>query len=51
MERGVVSNEAVKKSVARSIKASAQLELRTLPAGFVRSERVERYLAERRQRS
>ncbi|WP_147264029.1 hypothetical protein [Desertihabitans brevis] len=50
MERRIVSKEAVKRSVVRSTKASAQLERRTVPAGFVRSERVERFLAERRQR-
>lgn len=50
MERRVVSKEAVKRSVVRSTKASAQLERRTVPAGFVRSERVERFLAHRRQR-
>lgn len=49
MERRVVNKEAVKQSAIRSTKASAQLERRTVPAGFVRSERVERFLAERRQ--
>lgn len=50
MERRVVSQEAVKRSVVRSTKASAQLERRTVPAGYVRSARIEQYLAERRQR-
>ncbi len=50
MERRVVSKQAVKRSVVRSTKASAQLERRTVPAGFVRSKRVERFLAERHQR-
>ncbi len=50
MERRVVSKEAVKRSAIRSTKASAQIERRTVPAGFVRSERVEQFLIERRQR-
>ncbi|MBY3555206.1 hypothetical protein HGI15_17640 [Modestobacter lapidis] len=50
MERRVVNKKAVQRSVIRSTKASAQLERRIVPTGFVRSERVERFLAERRQR-
>lgn len=50
MERRVVKIDAVRRSVMRSTKASAQLEGRAVPAGFVRSERVERFLEERRQR-
>jgi hypothetical protein len=50
MERRIANTEAVKRSVERSTKASAQLERRDVPAGFVRSERVERFLLERRQR-
>ncbi len=50
MERRLVDEEAVQRAVVRSTKASAQLERRTVPAGFVRSEGVERFLAERRQR-
>lgn len=46
-----VNKDALRRAVARSTKASAQLERRTVPAGFVRSERVERFLAERRKRS
>lgn len=46
-----VNKDALQRAVARSTKASAQLERRTVPAGFVRSERVERFLAERRKRS
>jgi hypothetical protein len=48
--RRVVNKEAVKRSAIRSTKASAQLERRTVPADYVRSERVERFLAERRKR-
>ncbi len=51
MERRVVNKEAVKRSVVRSTKASAQLERRTVPAGYVRSERVERFLADRHKPS
>lgn len=46
-----VNKDALQRAVARSTKASAQLERRTVPAGFVRSERVERFLAERRKRA
>ena len=51
MERRNVSKEALKRAVARSTKASAQIARRSLPAGYVRSARVERFLAERRQRN
>lgn len=44
----VVTREAIKRFAARSTKASAQLERRVLPAGYVRSPKVERFLAERR---
>ena len=50
MQRRNVSKEAVKRAVARSTKASAQIERRSLPVGYVRSTRVERFLAERRLR-
>ena len=50
MERRAVNKKAVQRSVIRSTKASAQLERRIVSTGFVRSERVERFLAERRQR-
>ena len=46
-----VNKDALQRAVARSTKASAQLERRTVSARFVRSERVERFLAERRKRS
>lgn len=49
-KRRVVSKAAVKRAVVRSTKASAKLERRVVPATFVREARVERYLAERRQR-
>ncbi|GAA2012872.1 hypothetical protein GCM10009739_26770 [Microbacterium ulmi] len=50
MERRTVTKETVKQFAIRSTKESAELERRTVPAGHVRSERVERFLAERRQR-
>jgi len=50
MERRVVDEAAVKRAVARSTKDSAKLEQRVVPAGFKRSERVEKFLVERRQR-
>lgn len=50
MERRIVNKKAIQHAVVRSTKASAEIERRTLPVGFVRSERVERFLAERRQR-
>jgi len=40
----------VKRFAVGSTRASARLERRDVPAGFVRSQRVERFLAERRQR-
>ena len=46
-----VNKVALQRAVARSTKASAQLKGRTVPVGFIRSERVERFLAERRKRS
>lgn len=48
MKRRTVTKAAVKLSAARSTKASARLERRTLPEGYVRSKSVARYLAERR---
>lgn len=53
MSRGTstVTEETVKQFAIRSTKVSAKLERRTVPAAHVRSERVERFLAERRQRA
>jgi hypothetical protein len=45
----IVDKEAVKRAVVRSTTASAELERRLVPAGFVRSPRVEQFLAERRR--
>jgi len=46
----IVNQEAVKRAAVRSTRASAKLEHRTVPKGFVRSEHVERFLAKRRRR-
>lgn len=46
-----VAKDAVKRAAVRSTKASAKLEERVVPAGFVRSSSVERFLAGRQQRS
>lgn len=45
-----ISKEELRRSVVRSVRASARLENRSIPDDFVRSERVERFLAERRKR-
>lgn len=51
MERRVVNKESVKRFTAQSTKASAQLERRSVPADYIRSTKVERFLAERQLRS
>jgi len=51
VERRAVTKEAVKQFAVRSTKESAALERRVVPIGHVRSERVERFLAERCQRA
>jgi hypothetical protein len=51
MEPRVVNQEAIKRFAARSTKASALLERRVVPAGFVRSAKVEKFLAERRSKA
>ena len=49
--RRVVKNDTLKRAAARSTKASAKLENREVPAGFVRSSSVKRFLAARQPRS
>ncbi|EPR75470.1 hypothetical protein ADILRU_2013 [Leifsonia rubra CMS 76R] len=51
MERRVVNKEAVKRFAVQSTQASAQIERWSVPAGYVRSPKVERFLAERQHRS
>jgi hypothetical protein len=46
-----MSRDAVKRFAARSTKASAQLERRVVPAGYVRSPQLERFLAERQSQA
>jgi TnpA family transposase len=48
--RHIVTKDTVKRAAARSTKASAQLENRVIPAGFVRSSTVQRFLAARKPR-
>lgn len=49
--RRVVKKDLVKRAAARSTKASAKLENREVPAGFVRSSSVKWFLAVRQTRS
>lgn len=49
MQRRVVNKQAIKRAVSQSTKDSARLEGRIVPSDFVRSERAEQFLAERRQ--
>jgi hypothetical protein len=46
----VVTKDAVRRAAARSAKASAKLENRVVPAGFIRSPAVKRFLAARNPR-
>ena len=48
VKKAVVKKAVVKKVAARATKASAKLENREVPAGYVRPAAVERLLAERR---
>jgi hypothetical protein len=47
MERRAVTKEAIRRFAVRSTKASGRLERRTVPANYVRSAEIERFLAER----
>jgi hypothetical protein len=49
MKRKNVTRAALRRAALRSAKASAELERRGVPEGYVRSEKVERFLAARRQ--
>lgn len=51
VKRRIVSKEAIRRFAVRSTRESAKLEGRAVPVGHVRSERVHRFLAERRQRA
>jgi hypothetical protein len=48
--RHVVTKDAVKRAAARSANASAKLENRVVPASFIRSPAVKRFLAARQPR-
>jgi hypothetical protein len=47
VKRHLVSKDAVKRFAVRSTRASAQLERRAVPVGYVRSAQVAQLLAER----
>lgn len=44
-ERRVIDKTVLRRAIARSTRDSAALEQRVIPAGYVRSEQVEQYLA------
>ena len=50
VNKAVVKKAVVKKVAARATKASAKLENRVVPAGYVRPASVKRLLAERQTR-
>lgn len=50
MERRAVTREVIMREATRSTKASAAIEGRTVPAGFVRSAKVQKFLDERQPR-
>lgn len=50
MERRVVDKESVKRFAVQSTKASAQIERRSVPKGYVRSAKVEQFLAKRQSK-
>lgn len=45
MKRRTLSEDAAKRFAVRSTKTSAALESRTVPADYVRPEKVEKFLA------
>ncbi len=51
MERRVVDESAVKRSAERSTRVSAKLEDSVVPRDFVRSPKVEKFVAARTRRS
>lgn len=51
VKRRIVDRAAIKRAISRSTRASAQLERRVVPNDFSRSQRAERFLAERRKRA
>ncbi|MFT4136631.1 hypothetical protein [Microbacterium sp.] len=49
MKRTDITRDVILRAVDRSTRASAALERREIPVGFVRSTRVEQFLADRKQ--
>jgi hypothetical protein len=50
-ERRTISKDAIRRLAQQSTKASAKLEGRALPAGYVRSSQAAKFLAERTTRA
>lgn len=48
MKRSEITREAIRRSIERSTRASAAIERREVPAGFVRSAKAEQFLAARK---
>lgn len=46
MKKRTIDRVVIKRAAERATKQSAALERRDVPAGYVRSEETERYLAE-----
>ena len=51
MDRRVIDKSAVKRSAERSTRLSAKLEGRVVPKEFVRSAKVEKFVAARTRRA
>lgn len=49
MKRQDITRETIRCAVERSTRASAAIERREVPVGFVRSAKVEQFLAARKQ--
>lgn len=49
MERVKIDRTAIKRAAVRATRQSASLEQRIVPTTFVRSEKVERFVAQRKQ--
>lgn len=49
MKRKDITREAIRRSSVRAAAASVAIENRAVPVGYVRTERVERLLAARKQ--
>lgn len=49
MEPVKIDQAAIRRAAVRATRQSASLERRTVPTTFVRSEKVERFVAQRKQ--